>query len=150
MRWVGSSHFTEEVQPSGCQVQEHRALPRKPCKPTLGKEQNSVINRASLLGLEACLGRSGGQHFPGVKLPPLASGSFLAMVEAHAGMGTSTERCLSLAVAGERLWKAAGRPTLARRAAPPHCSGLGVAASTRAAKAWWKPAKHSQTQPGFH
>ena len=102
------------------------------------------------------MGRFGSQPFPGAKLPPWASGSFLAKVEALAGirisigLSTGTERCLSPAATGERLWKAAGRPTLAGRAAPPHCSGPGVAASAGVAKVHWKPGKHSQTQPSFH
>lgn len=70
---------------------------------------------ASPPALEACLRRAGSQPLPGVKLPPGASGSFSAKVEAHASIGTGTERCLSPAAAGEQPWEAAGRPTLAGR-----------------------------------
>lgn len=100
---------------------------------------------ASPPALEACLRRAGSQPLPGVKLPPGASGSFSAKVEAHASIGTGTERCLSPAAAGEQPWEAAGRPTLAGRAAPPHCSGSGVAAcvleteQTLTNSAWFPP-----------
>lgn len=93
---------------------------------------------------EACLQRAGSQPLPGLKLPPGDSGSFSAKVEAHASNATGTERCLSPAAAGEQPWEAAGRPTLAGRAAPPHCSRSGVAACVL------ETSKHSQTQPGFH
>ena len=42
------------------------------------------------------------------------------------------------------LWEgSAGRPAQARRAAPPHWCGLGVAAGTGAAKVLWKLGKRS-------
>lgn len=79
--------------------------------PRLGGTELRDKQCAPLPGLEACLGRFGSQPFPALKLPPWASGSSLAMAEAHAGISRGTERCLSPAAwAGERPWKAVAGP----------------------------------------
>lgn len=75
-------------------------------------------------------------------------GSFLVKVEVFVGIRISIgfsigiERCLSLVVIGERLWKVVGRFILVGRVVFFYCFGSGVVVSVGVVKVYWKLGKY--------
>lgn len=132
--------FTEEAafRTSTPWAQSFTQEPERACT---GRGQNATINTASLPVLRPAWEGLETNLYPESSCLPGPRAVSWPRQRDPRQISTGTERCLSPAATGEQPWKAAGRPTLVGRAAPPHCSRPGGAA------ACWKPGKHSQTQP---